>query len=143
MQRWPFFEFCLTDGSAEGRSGGQGQTSQAEIYYRIVRVYSFKCFLLVLNSKGHAHTFFLFFWAGGWAKGRAGAQGQTSHTETYYRIVFFYSFKCFLLALQLNGHANLFLTLCKVNGLAHNFSKYVWRADMRANVNTLCDFLRF
>ena len=125
-----FFKFCLTDGSAGGRSGGQGQTSQTELYYGIVHCYRLKCFLLVLKRKWNAHTFFKFSLADGCAKWRAGGQGQTSQTEIYYRIVQFYCFKRFLLVLKSNGHANLFyhfgwqrecsqfLKLCLADGYA-------------------------
>ena len=47
-KRRPFFKFRLADEYAGGRSGGQGQPSQTETYYRIVYFYCFKCFLLVL-----------------------------------------------------------------------------------------------
>jgi len=44
------------------RWGGQGQASQTEIYYRIVHFYGFKCFRLVLKSKGNAGLFSNYVW---------------------------------------------------------------------------------
>ena len=55
-KRRPFFKLRLTDEYAGGRSGGQGQPSQTEIYHRIVYFYCFKCFVLVLKSKGNTQT---------------------------------------------------------------------------------------
>ena len=52
-----FFKLSLVDGWATWRAGGQGQTSQTEIYYRIVHLYCFKRFLLVVTSNGHANLF--------------------------------------------------------------------------------------
>ena len=55
---WPFLKLCLGD-----------QTEQTKIYYRIVHFYCFKCFRLLLKSKGHARLFFKFCLAYGWAGG--------------------------------------------------------------------------
>ena len=114
-KRPPFFNYVWrTDG--RGASGRSHQTKQANIYYRIVYFYDFKCFRLVLKSKGHARLFSKFnrkrtpFLNCVWLPdGRgAGGQGQTSQTEIYYRIVYFYCFKCFRIVLKSKGDVRLF-----------------------------------
>ena len=50
---WPFLKLCLGD-----------QTKQTKIYYRIVHFYCFKCFPLLLKSKGNARLFSNFVEAG-------------------------------------------------------------------------------
>ena len=57
----PLFKFSLTDGWA-GAGGRRGQTCQTEIYYRIVYFYCFKCFGLILKSKGNASLFSNVVW---------------------------------------------------------------------------------
>jgi len=78
-KRRPFFKFRLADEYAGGRSGGQGQPSQTEIYYRIVYFYCFICFLLVLKSKGNTQTptYFLNFL---WRTDKGGAGGRRGQT---------------------------------------------------------------
>ena len=53
----------------------------------MIDFYCFKCFLFVSKSKGNAHILFKFSVADGWARGRAGGQGQTSQPDIYYRIL--------------------------------------------------------
>ena len=91
------------------RSGGQGQPSQTEIYYRIVHFYGFKYFVLLLKGKGNAHIFSNFLW---WTDGRGagGRRGQTCQTEIFYRIAYFYCFKCF--GLVLKSHCDPQLVFC-------------------------------
>ena len=77
-KRPPFFKSCVGD-----------QTNQTKIYYRIVHFYYFKCFRLVLKSKGNACLFSTFvFWRTD-GRGAGGRRGQTCQTEIYYRIVHF------------------------------------------------------
>ena len=58
----PSFEFCLTEGWGGGAGGRRGQTCQTEIYFWFVYFYCFKCFRIVLKSKGHARLFSKFVW---------------------------------------------------------------------------------
>ena len=114
----PFLKLCLGD-----------QTKQTKIYYRIVHFYYFKCFRLVLKSKGNARLFSNFVWRTD-GRGAGGRRGQTCQTEIYYRIVYFYCFKCFGLILKSKGNASLFsnvvwqrkcpqfLKLCLADGYA-------------------------
>ena len=99
----PFLTLCLGD-----------QTKQTKIYYSIVYFYYFKCFRLVLKSKGNARLFSNFVWRTDGRGAGGGRRGQTCLTEIYYRIVYFYYFKCIRLVLKSKGHARL-------------FSNFVWR----------------
>ena len=113
-----FSNFAWRTDTRGERSGGQGQPSQTEIYYRIVHFYSFKCFPLVLKNRRNASLSFKFCFADGYAAGRSGGQGQPSQTEIYYRIVHFYNF-------------NYFLLILKGKGNAHRFFNFLWRTDGR------------
>ena len=73
--------------------GRRRQTKQTQIYYTIVHFYIFKCSRLVLKSKGNAGLFSNFVSRMDMRGDRSGGQGQPSHTEIYYRIVYFYGFK--------------------------------------------------
>jgi len=42
---------------------------------------------------------------------RSGGQGQPGQTKRYYRIVYFYGFKCFRLVLKNKGNAGLFFQI--------------------------------
>ena len=96
--------------TGRGFSRRREQTKQTQIYYRIVHFYYFKCFRLVLKSKGTARLFSNLVW-GTDGRGAGGRRGQTCQTEIYYRIVYFYCFKCFGLILKSKGNAGLFSNL--------------------------------
>ena len=94
-----FSKLCLGD-----------QTTQTKIYYRIVYFYYFKCFRLVLKSKGNNRLFSNFVWRTD-GRGAGGRRGQTCQTEIYFMIVHFYCFKCFRIVLKSKGNASLFSNL--------------------------------
>ena len=69
------------------------QTLQTQIYYRIVALFDFKYFRLVLKSKRNAGLFSNLVWRTDMRGERWGGQGQAGQTEIYYRIVHFYGRK--------------------------------------------------
>ena len=80
----PFLKLCFGD-----------QTKQTKLYYRIVFFYYFKCFRLVLKSKGNASLFSNFVW-----------QRKCPHfLKLCLAIVYFYYFKRFRLELKSKGNA--------------------------------------
>ena len=91
-----FSKLCLGD-----------QSKETKIYYRIVYFYDFKCFRLVLKSKGNARFFFQILFGIRMGGGLAGGGAKTWQTEIYYRIVYFDCFK--FVRLVSRGNARLFL----------------------------------
>ena len=72
-----FSKFCLGD-----------QSKETKIYYRIVHFYYFKCFRLVLKSKGNVCLFSRFVWHTD-GRGAGGRRGQDlSNGNIFYDCLF-------------------------------------------------------
>ena len=117
-KRTPFFKFCLA----------REMPAFFEIMFggRICRCY----IRLVLKSKGNARLFSTKNWRTD-GRGAGGQRGQTCQTEIYYRIVYFYCFKCFRILLKSKGHARLFSNFVWQRKCPQFLRNYVWRTDMR------------
>ena len=96
------------------------QSKQAQIYYRIVYFSYFKCFRLLLKSKGNPRLLSNFVWRKD-GRGAGGRRGQTCRREIYFKIVYFYCFKCFGIVLKSKGHARLFFKICLEKEMPPNF----------------------
>ena len=98
-KRTPFLKLRLGD-----------QSKQTKICYRIVYFSYFKCFRLLLKSKGNPRLLSNFVWRTD-GRGAGGRRGQTCRREIYFKIVYFYCFKCFWIVLKSKGHARVFQNL--------------------------------
>jgi len=106
-----FFQILFADG---------GSRLSRHIYYRIVHLFDFKYFLWLLQSKGNAGLFSNLVCQTDMREADGRGQGQPSQTEIYYRIVHFYCFKYFLLALEKQRQRLPFFKLCLADGYARN-----------------------
>ena len=117
-KRWPFFNFFLR---TDMRRTAVARPGPAQPDGNILQDCSFLLFQILSVSVTKAKETLVFFqilFGGRICGGRAGGQDQPRQTEIYYRIVHFYGFKYFLLALEKQRTRWAFFKFCLADGCA-------------------------